>query len=135
VFGYINMCRAFYPRMAARGGGAMINVIGAGANAKSAGYICGAAGNAALETFTQTLGRASPKDGIRVVGVHPGPVATDRLKTLARRTPGGLDFSAMAFGRPAAPEEIGAAVAFLASPMSAYTSGTIISIDGGATAT
>lgn len=135
VFGYINLCRAFYPGMTARGGGVMINVIGAGANAKSAGYICGAVGNAALETFTQTLGRASPKDGIRVVGVHPGPVATDRLKSLARQTKGGLDFSAMAFGRPAEPQEIGAAVAFLASPLSAYISGTIISIDGGATAT
>ena len=111
VFGYINLCRAFYPAMTARGGGVMINVIGAGANAKSAGYICGAVGNAALETFTQTLGRAAPKDGIRVVGLHPGPVATDRLKSLARQTKGGLDFSAMAFGRPAEPQEIGAAVA------------------------
>ena len=38
----------------------------------------------------------------------------------------------MAFGRPATPEEIGDAVAFLASPRSGYTNGTILTIDGGA---
>ncbi|MGH7188584.1 MAG: SDR family oxidoreductase [Acetobacteraceae bacterium] len=37
----------------------------------------------------------------------------------------------MPFGRPAAAEEIGAAVAFLASPRSAYTNATILTIDGG----
>ena len=61
-------------------------------------------------------------------------MATDRLLSLARQTPGGLDTSAMPFGRPATPEEIADAVAFLASPLSAYTSGTVISIDGGGTA-
>ncbi|HVC63777.1 MAG TPA: SDR family oxidoreductase [Acetobacteraceae bacterium] len=37
----------------------------------------------------------------------------------------------MPFGRPATPAEIGNSVAFLASPMSGYTSGTILTIDGG----
>ena len=38
----------------------------------------------------------------------------------------------MPFGRPATPAEIGNAVAFLASPASGYTSGTVLTIDGGA---
>ena len=38
----------------------------------------------------------------------------------------------MPFGRMGLPEEIGAAVAFLASPLSGYTTGTILTIDGGA---
>jgi NAD(P)-dependent dehydrogenase (short-subunit alcohol dehydrogenase family) len=37
----------------------------------------------------------------------------------------------MPFGRAATPEEIGHAVAFFASDLSAYTSGTVVSIDGG----
>jgi NAD(P)-dependent dehydrogenase (short-subunit alcohol dehydrogenase family) len=37
----------------------------------------------------------------------------------------------MAFGRPASPREIGNAVAFLASPVSGYTTGTVLTIDGG----
>ena len=37
----------------------------------------------------------------------------------------------MPFGRPATPAEIGNAVAFLAHPMSGYTSGTVLTIDGG----
>jgi hypothetical protein len=36
----------------------------------------------------------------------------------------------MSFGRAAAPEEIASAVAFLASPRSGYTSGTVLTIDG-----
>ncbi|WP_370643385.1 SDR family oxidoreductase [Roseomonas cutis] len=41
-------------------------------------------------------------------------------------------FRTLPFGRPGRPEEIGHAVAFLASPLSGYTSGTILTIDGGA---
>jgi NAD(P)-dependent dehydrogenase (short-subunit alcohol dehydrogenase family) len=37
----------------------------------------------------------------------------------------------MPFGRPATPREIGNAVAFLASPASGYTTGTVLTIDGG----
>ena len=37
----------------------------------------------------------------------------------------------MPYGRPAQPAEIGAAVAFLASPRSAYTNGTVLTINGG----
>jgi NAD(P)-dependent dehydrogenase (short-subunit alcohol dehydrogenase family) len=75
-----------------------------------------------------------------VVGINPGPVATDRMTMLLRHkaesTLGDAErwqelTKHMAFGRAAYPEEIASAVAFLASPRSGYTSGTILTINGG----
>jgi 3-oxoacyl-[acyl-carrier protein] reductase len=103
-------------------------------------YITGSVGNAGLMAFTRALGGASHADGIRVVGINPGPVATDRLislhKQMAQTKLGDASryeelFKDMSFGRPATSEEIANAVAFFASDRSAYTSGTILTIDGG----
>src|SRR6187200_2886889 len=84
VFGYINMCRAFYALMKARKSGVIVNVVGNAADTHDPEYICGVAGNAALTAFSQSLGSVSAKDGIRVVAISPGPVATDRLITLMK---------------------------------------------------
>ena len=140
VFGYVNLTRAIYAQMKARGGGVIINDIGAAGEKFDANYICGSAGNAALMAFTRALGGASHADGIRVVGINPGPVATDRLISLHKQQAetkfGDASryeelFKDMSFGRPATSEEIANAVAFFASDRSAYTSGTILTIDGG----
>ena len=140
VFGFISLCRAIYPLMAARRSGVIVNVIGAAGEKFDPNYIAGSTGNAGLMAFTRALGRASTADGVRVVGINPGPVATQRIETLLRARAQRMfgdperwqEFcEKMPFGRPAHPEEIAAAVAFLASPRSAYTSGTILTIDGG----
>ncbi len=140
VFGFIAFCRTVYPMMAARKSGVIVNVIGAAGEKYPPGYIVGAAGNAALMALTRALGRQAPADGLRVVGINPGPVATERLVMLQRdraaKTLGDAErwqelLAAMPFGRAASPAEIGHAVAFLASPLSGYTSGAILTIDGG----
>lgn len=158
VFGYIDMCRAFYPLLQARspyaGSGAaapreastapfvpsIINVVGNAAETLDQAYICGVTGNAALYAFTRSLGGAAPNDGLRVVGLSPGPVSTDRLVGLMRKKAADRTgdperwqelFAPMPFGRAATPEEIGDMIAFLASPRSGFTSGTIVTIDGG----
>jgi NAD(P)-dependent dehydrogenase (short-subunit alcohol dehydrogenase family) len=140
VFGYINLTRAVYARMKARRRGVIVNVIGAAGEKMNAAYITGSVGNAGLMAFTRALGGASHADGIRVVGINPGPVATDRLislhKQMAQTKLGDASryeelFKDMSFGRPATSEEIANAVAFFASDRSAYTSGTILTIDGG----
>jgi NAD(P)-dependent dehydrogenase (short-subunit alcohol dehydrogenase family) len=140
VFGYISMCREFYRQMKARGRGVIINILGNGGEAPDAGYIAGAACNASLMAFTRALGGQSDRDGVRVVGVNPGPVATERLvglmKTEAKRKFGdearwqelGKGFP---FGRAATVEEIAATVALLASDLSSYTTGTVVTLDGG----
>jgi hypothetical protein len=140
VFGTINMTRAFYPLMKARGGGVIINVIGNAARTRDPEYICGVTANAGLTAFTQSLGSTSLRDGIRVNAVSPGPTATDRLVGLAskkaqerfsdpKRWP--ELFTSVPGGRVGEPEEIASMVAFLASPKSNYTSGAVITLDAG----
>lgn len=140
VFGYISFCRVVYAQMKARRSGVIINVIGAAGEKFPTNYIAGAAGNASLMAFTRALGKGAPKDGLRVVAINPGPVETDRLVML-RRAEAQQKFgdperwreltAGMPFGRAATPREIGNAVAFLASPVSGYTTGTVLTIDGG----
>lgn len=140
VFGYINLSREFYRLMKARRSGVIINILGNGGEAPDAGYIAGAACNASLMAFTRALGGQSDQDGIRVVGVNPGPVATERLvglmKSEAARRLGDEsrwhEFSRkFPFGRAATVDEVAATVALLASDLSSYTTGTIVTIDGG----
>lgn len=138
VFGYINMCRGFYAAMQARNGGVIINIIGAGGERPMQGYAAGAGGNAALMALTRALGARSTLDGVRVVGINPGLIETERLVTMQRT------FAAEQLGDaerwrelldsdfpPGQPEHIADMVAFLASPRSSNTTGTIITIDGG----
>ena len=143
VFGYINLTRAVYARMEANKSGVIVNVLGAAGEKLNAAYIAGSTANAGLMAFTRTLGGVSPADGIRVLGVSPGPVATDRLLSLYRQmaetklgNAGRYQelFKGMAFDRPATAEEIAWTVAFAASPRSSYTSGVVITVDGGGAA-
>jgi NAD(P)-dependent dehydrogenase (short-subunit alcohol dehydrogenase family) len=129
-----------YAQMKARKSGVIVNVIGAAGEKFPVNYIAGAAGNASLMAFTRALGKGAPADGLRVVAINPGPVETDRLIML-RRAEAQQKFgdpekwrdltATMPFGRAATPREIGNAVAFLASPLSGYTTGTVLTIDGG----
>jgi NAD(P)-dependent dehydrogenase (short-subunit alcohol dehydrogenase family) len=143
VFGYINLTRLVYAQMKARGHGVIVNDIGAAGEKFDANYICGSAGNAALMAFTRALGGESLVDNIRVVGINPGPVGTDRhvtlLKTRAKHQFGDesryKEFQqGLPLGRPAHPREIGDLMAFLASDRAGYTSGVIYTVDGGISA-
>jgi 3-oxoacyl-[acyl-carrier protein] reductase len=140
VFGYINMTRRFYGIMRERREGVIINIIGAAGQNPDFDYIAGSSGNASLMAFTRAMGGAAPRDGLRVVGINPGPVLTERLVTLTRQRAqtrfGDPErwpelMAGHAFGRAAKPEEIAAMAAFLASDKSGYTTGTIVTIDGG----
>ncbi|AMG87146.1 SDR family oxidoreductase [Bordetella bronchiseptica] len=140
VFGYIDLARAVYPRMKARGHGVILNNIGNGGQNPDFNYIAGSTGNAALMAFTCALGGRSLEDGIRVIGVNPGPVATERiakvLRSHAARLLGDEQRSdellaGYPLGRTATVAEVADLFVYLASPRSAYTSGTIVTVDGG----
>jgi NAD(P)-dependent dehydrogenase (short-subunit alcohol dehydrogenase family) len=143
VFGYINLTRRIYAAMKARGHGVIINDIGSAGERFDANYIAGAAGNAALMTFTRALGGRSLEDGIRVVGINPGPVETDRIVELMKRqaevrfgdeTRYPELMARFPLGRAAKPREIADLMAYLASDRSAYTSGAVFTVDGGLSA-
>lgn len=141
VFGYINLCRAAYSAMKQRdAGGVIVNVTGLAADKTDFDYIAGTAGNASLNAFTRALGSRSIEDGVRVLAVSPGAVATDRLvglmKTRAQEEHGDADrwqsyLSGLPLGRAAHVREVADVVAFAASERAAYLSGIVISVDGG----
>jgi NAD(P)-dependent dehydrogenase (short-subunit alcohol dehydrogenase family) len=140
VFGYVNLARAVYPAMRARGRGVIVNVIGVGGEVLAPNYIAGAAGNAALMAFSRALGAESFDNGVRVVGINPGMVATDRMRTLmetrAEKELGDRSrwreyVKGLPQGRAAEPREVADAVLFLASDRASYISGTVLTIDGG----
>ena len=139
VFGYITLAREYYPRMRAKDG-VIINIIGNSGENWDVSYFAGSTGNAALMAFTKAIGGASLNDGIRVVGINPGPVATDRmLKIMKRKAIDMLGdesrweelFDKYPGKRPASADEVAWLTAFLASPRAGYITGTIVTIDGG----
>ena len=142
VFGFVNLIRRFYPAMCERRSGVIVNVIGAGGDRVRAGYIAGAGGNAALMGITRALGAVSIDQGVRVVGVNPGAVETDRLVEMARvnaqaRFGDAERWRETLKGAPAdragRPEEIADLVTYLASDRASWITGTIVTIDGGGT--
>lgn len=139
VFGFIDLTRALYPRLAETKG-AVVNVIGYAGESFPPAYIAGAAGNASLMAFTKALAKQAHTDGVRVNAINPGPIATERntmlLRARAEAELGDPDryaelTAAMPYGRAGTVDEIADAVAFLASPRSAYTNGAILAITGG----
>jgi NAD(P)-dependent dehydrogenase (short-subunit alcohol dehydrogenase family) len=139
-FGYADMIRLVYPRMKARGGGVILNNIGNGGEICDPQYVAGAAGNASIMAMTRALGGRSLDDNIRVVGVNPGPVDTSRiynmLRKFAENTLGDADrypelLAKYPLKRPAKIHEITDLFLFMASFRSGYTSGTIVTVDGG----
>lgn len=140
LFGYIHLVRAVLPRMEQRGSGVIANIIGMAGAAPRNDYICGSTANAALMAFTQAVGAASPRHGVRVFGINPSPTRTDRMETSLRAqaaTKLGDEnrwmelASGLPFGRPTEPQEIADLTVFCCSGRAGYLTGTVINVDGG----
>ncbi|MDQ2148361.1 SDR family oxidoreductase [Alcaligenaceae bacterium C4P045] len=140
IFSYVTLTREMYAHMKKRGSGVIVNDIGNSGENWDANYIVGTTGNAAMMAFTRGVGGRSLDDGIRVVGVNPGPVATDRMVKLMKRR--ALDwygdegrweelFDKYPAKRPASAEEVADLMVYLASDRAGYITGTIVTIDGG----
>ncbi|TAM52914.1 MAG: 3-oxoacyl-ACP reductase FabG [Paraburkholderia sp.] len=117
------------PMMKARGG-RIINitsVVGSAGNAGQANY---AAAKAGVAGMTRALAREIGSRNITVNCVAPGFIDTDMTKVLPAEQQAALK-AQIPLGRLGSPEDIGHAVAFLASPQAGYITGTTLHVNGG----
>jgi len=141
VFGYVNLTRAMYRLMRGHPPKVIVNVIGTGAEQPQFRYVCGNAANIALNGMTRSLGGRSIDDGIRVVGVNPGAVDTERWRSIHQARAQKILGDAARWqevlskdrplGRAATPEEIADVVVFLASDRAQWVCGEVVNVDGG----
>lgn len=135
VTGYFLCCQQAVTRMSTKlggSGGVIVNVSSAAARLGSAGeYVDYAASKGAVDTLTVGLANEVADEGIRVNGVRPGFIYTDmhssggepnRVERLKHSLP---------IKRGGQPEEVAAAIAWLVSDESSYTTGSFIEVSGG----
>lgn len=141
LFGFINLTREIYREMCEKKRGVIINVAGTAGARPTANYIAGSMANAALMTMSCALGAESVDYGVRVVAVNPGGTETDRQvvrwKARAKKELGDENrwrelTTGFPFGRLGTEDEVTSMIAFLCSDRSGYTTGTVVTVDGGA---
>lgn len=130
LIGAANVTWCAVQHMLGRGGGRIINVSSRGAFRGEPGQPAYGASKAGLNAFGQSLARALAPHGIAVSAVAPGYVDTDMAASYLAGPRGDALRAQSPFGRVAQPEEIAAAVVYLASPEAEWASGTIIDLSG-----
>jgi 7-alpha-hydroxysteroid dehydrogenase len=125
------LTQAAVPAMLATGGGAVISITSAVGRTAGRGYLAYGTAKAALAHYTR-LAAADLAPRIRVNAVAVGAVATSALDiVLTDDTLRGQMEQATPLGRIGDPDEVAAAVLFLASPAASYITGKILEVDGG----
>jgi NAD(P)-dependent dehydrogenase (short-subunit alcohol dehydrogenase family) len=139
-FSYIHPTDVVIKRMAARGRGAIVNIIGMGGKVAGPVHLPGGAANAALMLATVGLANAYAGMGVRVNGINPGQTLTGRvqegLEAEARMTGKAIEElhrhseARIPMGRMGTPQEVAQVAVFLASDRASYVTGAIVPMDG-----
>lgn len=132
--GPVFLSQLAFPYLEASGHGAVVNVSALGAFQPIAGIGAYCAVKAAVANWTSTMAKEWTPRGVRVNALVPGPVATEMIlpRDEQKRAAFVADMSASTlFGRLAEPEELVAAVVFLAGDGSSFMSGRSLFMDGG----
>jgi NAD(P)-dependent dehydrogenase (short-subunit alcohol dehydrogenase family) len=122
------------PAMAERGWGAIVNISTMVASFGQAGMALYGASRAALELLTKAWAAEYGPRGVRVNAVAPGPTRTAMMEGVPAEMVKQLAALAPA-GRVAQPEELAAAIVFLASDDASFVHGVTLAVDGGRVAT
>ena len=143
-FSYVHPLDLVVKTMAARGRGAIVNVIGMGGKVANPIHLPGGAANAALMLATAGLAAAYGPKGVRINAVSPGGTLTGRVQeglAVEAKMTGTTESALLArqqakipLRRLGTPEEVAQVVLFLASDAASYVTGAIVPMDGGTAA-
>jgi NAD(P)-dependent dehydrogenase (short-subunit alcohol dehydrogenase family) len=122
------------PAMAERGWGSIVNISTMVASFGQGGMAMYGASRAALELLTKAWAAEYGPSGVRVNAVAPGPTRTALMEAVPEEMVSQLAALAPA-GRVARPEELAAAIVFLASDDASFVHGVTLAVDGGRVAT
>ncbi|GGY03067.1 SDR family oxidoreductase [Paludibacterium paludis] len=132
IRGYFFMSCEAARRMAAQGGGAIVNVASVNGVVPGAGQGIYSITKAAVISMTQAFAKECAADGVRVNALLPGATDT-RFAAALLENPAILDkaLAHIPMGRVAQPEEMAGAVLYLVSDAASYTTGVCLNVDGG----
>ncbi|GAA1702940.1 SDR family NAD(P)-dependent oxidoreductase [Kribbella sp. NPDC056951] len=122
---------ALAPRMAATGGGTIVNTSSIGARIGLPVAAAYSGTKAALESMTRSWAVEFGPSGVRVNAVCAGGVRTEALLSIMPEEALAQSSAPAPLGRIGTPEEIAEVVLFLASPRSSFVTGAVIVADGG----
>jgi 3-oxoacyl-[acyl-carrier protein] reductase len=128
--GAFNLSRAAGRSMMKQRSGCVINIASIIGLMGNAGQINYAASKGGLIALTKSLAKETAARGIRVNAIAPGFIATEMTEKIPEKIREEM-VKAIPLGRMGTPEDVAAAVLFLASPAASYITGQVLVVDGG----